>query len=313
MTQTLLNIDSLEKSFGTHSVLKGVHLTLEPGQHVGLIGNNGQGKTTLIKLILGLIKPDSGSIELLGSKVGFPRSRAQKHHLGYLPESVNFYPKLTGLATLRFLARLKGADIKEVEPLLERVGLAEAVYAPVGTYSKGMRQRLGLAQALLGKPSILLLDEPSNGLDPQGTREFYAILEQLQEQNVAILTASHLLAEIETRLDRMVLLKNGRCEQEGTIHDLVTRAELPIHIHVQLGNPTKVVLKELEKLGAVVSPNGHPHGYHLTCAEVEKLKVLEILLRQRKHMESISVREPGLEEVVHHYQGMGPTGGEENK
>ena len=222
--------------------------------------------------------------------------------MGYLPESVSFYDHLTGLGTLRFLARLKGSEESEIEPLLDLVGLSQAANYSVGTYSKGMRQRLGLAQTLLGNPSILLLDEPTSGLDPEGTREFYSILERLQQQNVAILTASHMLAEIETRLDRMLLLKDGRFVKEGTIRDLVEQARLPIHIRVVLNKPLQPMLEKLQKMGAVASPNGHAHTYDITCSEGEKMGVLEALLGQKKHIEELSVREPGLEDVVHHYQ-----------
>ena len=304
MSKPLLEIKSLEKSYGTTPVLKGINLTLEPGMHIGLLGNNGQGKTTLIKLILGLLRPDQGSIFLEGVEAVFPRLQHQKRRMGYLPESVGFYDKLTGAGTLRFLAKLKGVAETEVEPLLEQVGLSYAAHSPVGTYSKGMRQRLGLAQTLLGSPSILLLDEPTSGLDPEGTREFYAILQRLKQQDVAILTASHLLAEIETKLDRMMLLKDGRFVREGAIHELVGQSGLPIQIRVVLNKPPQAVLGKLEKMGAVATSNGHPHTYDVACSEEEKIGVLDTLLGNKKHISRISVREPGLEEVVHHYQSL---------
>jgi len=302
MTQSLLEIQGLTKAFGQQAVLRGVDLSIEPGMHVGLLGNNGQGKTTLIKLILGLLRPDSGTISLNNQPVGFPRNREQKRNLGYLPEAVNFYPNLTGWDTLVFLAKLKGANTDEVSGLLELVGLTSAARTEVGNYSKGMRQRLGLAQALLGGPSMLLLDEPTNGLDPEGIREFYAILEQLQTRKVAILTASHLLAEIEPRLDCIVLLQDGRFGQQGTVRELVEQAKLPVRIRVVLQKPQGTLTQKLESMGATPSPNGHPHAYQVTCTENEKISVLDDLLKHRKNIEAISVREPGLEEVFHHYQ-----------
>jgi Cu-processing system ATP-binding protein len=234
MTTPLLELTGLHKRYGRHAVLRGVELSIAPGSHVGLVGNNGQGKTTLLRIVMGLLRPDSGSVRLRGASLGFPRRQEQKRLFGYLPEAVSFYPGLTGRRTLHYLAALKGVPRDQVAPLLDVVGLAHAADARVKTYSKGMRQRLGLAQALLGDPAMLLLDEPTNGLDPDGIREFYAILERLMDRDVAILTASHLLSEIEVRLDGMALLRDGRLVEAAPIPELVARAGLPTRIFFSL-------------------------------------------------------------------------------
>ena len=298
----VLEIKGLEKRFGKKPVLRGIDLTLEPGCRAGLVGNNGQGKTTLLRLVLGLLRPDQGEIRILGKVAPFPRESWQKRLCGYLPESVSFYPNLSGRRTLRFLARLKGAHPGQVEPLLELVALRDAAGEPVRNYSKGMRQRLGLAQALLGDPALLLLDEPTNGLDPQGIREFYEILKNLQNRDVAIFTASHLLGEIEPRLDQLALLGDGIFQTSGSVPELIAGAGLAVKIKVALKRRNRLLREKIEELGGIPSPNGHPHTFEIQCDQIHKLTILAKLMKLGKDMEALMVHEPGLEEVFHHYQ-----------
>ena len=302
MAAPIVQLSGLEKRFGNTSVLHKIDLTIEAGQHIGLVGNNGAGKTTLLRLILGLLRPDSGQVTINGEMASYPRSRLQKLCFGYLPEAITFYPALTGWRALRFLARLKGVAPKDARPLLELVGLSKAANERIKTYSKGMRQRLGLAQALLGHPQLLLLDEPTNGLDPQGIQEFYAILEILQAEQVAILTASHLLTEIESRLDYLYLLKDGQFEKSGTVKGLIEEAGLPVGIRLVLKGTQQNLRPLLERLGARMSRNGQPHTFDLECDAAAKLDVLHELFRHRDDLESLTIVEPGLEAVFHHYQ-----------
>ena len=306
LSETLLEIEGLEKRFGGHQVLRGVDLTLPGGAMVGLVGNNGQGKTTLIKLILGLLRPDAGAVRLRGAAVGFPRTRGEKRDIGYMPEAVRFYPRLSGARTLRFFARLKGAPKDDVPRLLALVGLAQAAGEPVGTYSKGMRQRLGLAQALLGNPSILLLDEPTNGLDPEGIHDFYRILGDLQARGVGILTASHMLAEISPRLQSLALLRDGRIVRQGALRDLIAQSGLASHIKVVLQAPHGETIARLEALGAAPASNGHPHSYQIACQGPQKLEALRQVLESAGHIADVQLSEPGLEELFRHYQSPPP-------
>ncbi|MDX5298691.1 MAG: ABC transporter ATP-binding protein, partial [Gammaproteobacteria bacterium] len=158
-----IQLDGITQHYGATAVLHDLSLHLPPGEVLGLFGHNGAGKTTTIKLILGLLQPTQGQVQVLG---GSPQDVRIKLQIGYLPENVMFYPQLSGRETLRHFARLKQAPDAQVSSLLDQVGLSTAADRRVKTYSKGMRQRLGLAQALLGKPRLLLLDEPTVGLDP---------------------------------------------------------------------------------------------------------------------------------------------------
>jgi Cu-processing system ATP-binding protein len=222
---------SVTKRYRGVTAVEQVSLALEAGEATALVGHNGAGKTTLIKLMLGLIRPAGGTIRVLGVD---PASAAVRGRLGYLPENVSFNPALTGRETLSFYRALKRADRGQVRDLLERVGLAEAADRRVRTYSKGMRQRLGLAQALLGEPKVLLLDEPTTGLDPTSRRDFYGFLDELRGRGATILLSSHALSELEGRADRVVIVGRGVKIADGTLDELRDLARLPTRIRVKL-------------------------------------------------------------------------------
>lgn len=211
-------LDGVGKSFARQVAVTEVDLALAPGECVGLVGHNGAGKSTLIKLMLGLLSPDAGRVSVLGDD---PRGRAgarARRAVGYLPENVALYPALTGIETLAFYARLKGVAAGGLPALLDRVGLAQgAASRPVRTYSKGMRQRLALAQAMLGTPRVLLLDEPTTGLDPALRQSFYEILRGLRAEGATVLLSSHALAELEGEVDRVVVMNRGRKMADGDL------------------------------------------------------------------------------------------------
>ncbi|MBL8460137.1 MAG: ABC transporter ATP-binding protein, partial [Zoogloea sp.] len=178
------------KDFGTIQAVKGVDLSIAPGELFGLIGHNGAGKSTLFKMMLGLIPLTSGHIHLDGEPITGPRFRETRRKIGYLPENVVLYDNLTGLETLYFFADLKAVPRRECAALLDKVGLTAAAGRRVREYSKGMRQRLGFAQALLGTPRLLFLDEPTTGLDPGAIRDFYRILRELKGEGVTMVLTS---------------------------------------------------------------------------------------------------------------------------
>ncbi|KAB2888620.1 MAG: ABC transporter ATP-binding protein, partial [Burkholderiaceae bacterium] len=215
-----IEIRGVRKHYGSVHAVDGIDLRVERGEILGLIGHNGAGKSTLFKMMLGLVPATAGEILVGGAPVQGRGFRAARRHLGYLPENVVLYDNLSGLETLRFFARLKGAPAAQCTEVLERVGLASASHRPVREYSKGMRQRLGFAQALLGAPRVLLLDEPTNGLDPLAIRDFYATLRTLQQGGVTIVITSHILAELQERVDRLAILAAGRLQALGSVQAL---------------------------------------------------------------------------------------------
>ncbi|MCP5151707.1 MAG: ABC transporter ATP-binding protein [Ectothiorhodospiraceae bacterium] len=284
------------KRYGARAALEGVDLRVEPGERVALIGHNGAGKTTLMKLVLGLTRPDSGSVRVCGVDPGARGSRELRRRLGYLPENVAFQGGISGRASLRFYARLKRADVSRCDALLEEVGLADAMHRPVRTYSKGMRQRLGLAQALLGSPAVLVLDEPTTGLDPVLRHEFYTRLDGLHTSGATMLLSSHSLAEIETRSDRIAVLRGGRLVALGTLDELRARAGVPVRIRLRVERGAAPRIAEmLDSPTALAHVNGCE--IDLACPTGQKMPLLRRVADAGLAVHDVEVIAPPLDEV----------------
>jgi ABC-2 type transport system ATP-binding protein len=210
---------ALAGSRGGHEALRGVDLAVARGTAFGLIGLNGAGKTTFIKILLGVVRPTTGAVRVLG---GSPEDIAVRRRIGYLPERLHLPQHLCGRAFLASVARLKGlrGAAGEVSRQLGRVGLAGDAERRIGGYSKGMRQRLGLAAALLGAPDLLVLDEPTDGVDPLGRAEVRRILAEERARGATVFLNSHLLAETERVCDRFGILHAGRLVRQGTLAEL---------------------------------------------------------------------------------------------
>ena len=229
----IIEFDRVGKRYGEVSSLGDLSFAIGGGEVLGLLGHNGAGKTTSMKLILGLIEPSEGRLRVFGEDPAGPQANAVRQRLGYLPENVRFYEQLTGREVLDYFARLKRAPRAQIKTLLERVGLAHAADRRVKTYSKGMRQRLGLAQALLGEPELLLLDEPTTGLDPAATRDFYTMVRELKSAGRTVILSSHVLPGIEPYIDRALILGGGRRLAMGSIDELRAEAGLPLRINAR--------------------------------------------------------------------------------
>ena len=214
-----LAVEELGKRYGAVLALEDVDLAVEPGQLVGLLGPNGAGKSTLVKIACGLLRPTHGRAEICGAPAGSPPARRA---LGYLAELFRFPGWYSADEVLRLHQRLVGsrAGATERHRLLELVGLADARRTRVDAMSKGMQQRLGIAQALVGEPRVLLLDEPTSALDPAGRRTVRALLEELRRREIGVLLNSHLLSEVELVCDRVVILSRGRVVAAGSPDEL---------------------------------------------------------------------------------------------
>lgn len=233
-------LNAVSKQYGSRFAVKKVDLTLNAGECVGLAGHNGAGKSTLIKLMLGLITPSQGSVSLLGGNVAGSSAVHIRSQIGYLPETVALHPSLTGKETLDFYAKLKKQPVANNAALLERVGIAQAAGRRVGTYSKGMRQRLALAQALLGEPKVLLFDEPTTGLDPASRQMFYEIVRELGGRGATVLLSTHALGELDGHADRIVVMKNGSKVADGSMGELQIQSGLPATVKVRLKRHTEL-------------------------------------------------------------------------
>jgi ABC-2 type transport system ATP-binding protein len=224
MTSPVIEAKGLTKRYGAQVAVDTLDLTIGKGEVFGLLGPNGAGKTTTILMILGLTEPTSGTI----ATAGFDPLRQPlevKRRVGYLPDSVGFYDHMTGRDNLRYTARLGGIPRIAIEgritSALARVNLVEAAERPVSTYSRGMRQRLGIAEIIMRKVDIAILDEPTNGLDPQSTREFLELIRSLKSEGMTVVLSSHLLNLVETICDRVALFSNGKIGLMGRVSDLM--------------------------------------------------------------------------------------------
>src|SRR5213593_4626388 len=227
----VLVADRLTKVIGKRTIVDNVSFDLQPGEVFGFLGPNGAGKTTTIRMLVGLIRPTSGRVTICGYDVRRDFEAAMRC-VGCIVENPDLYRFMTGRENLQHFARMLGVDGEEIERVASLVSLAHRLDQRVGTYSLGMRQRLGIAQALLGSPKVLILDEPANGLDPAGIREIRELLRQLaHERQMSIFVSSHLLGEVELMCDRVAIIHHGRILKEGNVHELISsRREMELRV-----------------------------------------------------------------------------------
>lgn len=254
---TTIRSKALTKTYGEHTVVDRLDLDIGAGEIFGLLGPNGAGKTTTILMLLGLVEPSAGSIEVLGLD---PRRNPLevKRRVGYLPDAVGFYDTMTGRENLRFTARLNGLDDfgGHIESLLEMVGLAEAADQHAGEYSRGMKQRLGVADALVKSPSVLILDEPTTAIDPEGVAEMLDLIRRLAvEEGVTVLLASHLLHQVQTVCDRVAIFVRGKVVAQGRPHELAAVEEGRIRVEFRLTGDPAAGRSRLESVGTVSEVN----------------------------------------------------------
>lgn len=283
-TTPAVSVENVSLRFGDFDALQDINVDIFQGQTLALLGHNGAGKSSLIKLILGLIKPTSGQLTL-GNV-----SNQQAVNLGYLPEDVSFYDKLTGHEVLSYFAALKGVESARVEQLIEEFELGYAQHKPLKTYSKGMKQRLGVAQAILSRPNILLLDEPTVGLDPQASQFLYQKIDDLKQQGCAVIVCTHELSIVEKHLDRALLLAHGRRVGSGTLEEL--RQSSGLKSQIKITDFNQVVAKD-----GYLQP--FTQGQKLLVNSAERSAVIEYLVQQ-KSCTAFSVTEPSLEAIYHH-------------
>lgn len=284
MPPPVIDIRGLDKTYQSAlrrrpiHALKGVDLTIEPGEIVGVLGPNGAGKTTLLKILLGIVKPTAGSARLFDTEVGNPEARRR---LGYLPENHRFPPYLTARQTLDIYGRMADLDeearLERIPRLLEDVGLASWEDTRVGKFSKGMMQRLGLAQALLNQPDLVVLDEPTDGVDPVGRRDIRDRLRALKKAGTTVLINSHLLSEIELVCDRVIVLHKGRIIRSGSVDDV---ARQNTGWRIQLQQVAEGFAPQ--SFGATVDESGH--ALILESGDPTTLNALIDALRSSGHL-----------------------------
>ncbi len=296
----IISLQEVSKQYGSETVLRDINFNVQAGECIVLVGHNGAGKTTLMKLMLGLTRPTSGSVEVLKGNPSVSTAVEQRLSLGYLPESVAFYEAMTGREVLTFYADLKGASHLDCTNLLELVGLSDASKRKVGTYSKGMRQRLGLAQAMLGDPQLLFLDEPTTGLDPILRQHFYELIDELHKEGATSIISSHALNEVEARASRFVIMKAGLIVASGTLDELYHQAELPIRFHLKVKPGQASIVAE--RLGSEVNiGNVNNQSLSLSCYKEEKMPLIRHISGLGEVIDDMQIMPPRLDEVYNHF------------
>lgn len=285
----MLHISKLTKRYDSQTALDAVDLSIAAGERVALLGHNGAGKSTLMKMVLGLLEMSDGTVTVAGHA---PGSQAARAITAYLPENIAFHPSLTGREQIRHFLRLRGRPVAEADALLAKVGLGDAARRRIGTYSKGMRQRVGLAQALIGNPALMVLDEPTSGLDPVSRREFYTLLDGLAAGGMSILMSSHALSEVEARTDRIVILSRGKVVADGSLGDLRAEAALPLTVHLRpmagCQPQVRAAFPEAIQAGEALT---------LTCAQADKLDVLHRITAARDTLRDFDFLPPSLDDI----------------
>jgi ABC-2 type transport system ATP-binding protein len=290
-TKTLV-VTNLRKKIGKKEIIKGLSFELKKGEVFGFLGPNGAGKTTTIRMLVGLIKPTSGHISLCGYDLHRQFSKAIRH-IGCIVENPELYPYLSGWENLEHFARMVPDIPKErIAEVVELVGLQNRIHDRVSTYSLGMRQRLGIAQALLGKPKILILDEPTNGLDPVGIREMREFIRFLAEkEGLSVLVSSHLLSEIQLMCDRVAIMSKGEIIRIDTVENLLTE-QARVAWKVEPIEKAKAILAEKTVIV------GEQDGMLITHYEAKKLSSWnEMLVQAGIKVSEIQPKLPTLEDL----------------
>lgn len=312
---SIITLTNLTKTYGEKYAVKNLNLTIEKGEIFGLLGPNGAGKTTTILMMLGLIEPTSGSVRVCGLD-SVRQPLLVKERVGYLPDDVGFYEDRTGLENVLHTALLNRIPKREAEEraiqCLKKVGLEEAMYQKTGTYSRGMRQRLGLADVLVKNPEVIILDEPTLGLDPEGVRELLQLIKALsKEEGITVLLSSHHLHQVQQICDRVGLFVKGELIAHGNINDLaleIFKTE-PIRIEAQIDpgegeaakdlNPLKEAIASLDEVLNVEEPK--PGHLSISCKRDITAKLAELVVSQEYPLIHLSKKLYGLDEIYQRY------------
>lgn len=275
--------------------VKDLSFSMDSGEIVGFVGHNGAGKTTVIKMIMGFISPTSGEISIFGQK---PGERSIKYKIGFLPERPYFYSELTSMELLKYFGKLSGTRssllVSKAENVLKKVGLFDDRNRRLSSYSKGMLQRIGLAQAIIHDPELVIMDEPMSGLDPIGRKEVKEIIRSLKKEGKSVIFSSHILSDIENLSDRALIIERGRKRSFGTIEEIVKSENADYSIEFGCPDSMRDSLFALFKGAKVVSGR-----FLLKCDDLDDFNAkLSLMLQKGCTVYNARTHYPSLEEVV---------------
>ncbi len=294
-----IELEGVRKSFGDVRALRGVDLDVEEGEIFGFLGPNGAGKSTTINVILDFVRPDAGSARVLGHDAR-EESVAVRERTGVLPEGFHLYDRLTAREHLEFAIDSKDAD-DDPYPLLERVGLEEAVDRKAGGFSTGMQQRLALAMALVGDPELLILDEPSSGLDPNGARELRRIVEAEADAGATVFFSSHILGQVEAVCDRVGIIRDGELVAVDSIEGLRENVAGGSALVVEVDAVPDDALHRVKSLDGVSEATVDGTTFRVTCDDDVKMDVVQALEDAGADVSDFSTEEAPLEDLFAAY------------
>lgn len=307
MKNVIIKTRDLVKKYGTHVAVDHLNLQVFEGEIYGLLGPNGAGKTTTILMLLGLTEPTSGSASVAGMNPARDPIGV-KRIVGYLPDRVGFYEDMTGRENLLYTAALNGITgkqaAKRVDALLERVGLSDAADQKAGAYSRGMLQRLGLADVLVKGPKAVILDEPTLGIDPEGVRQVLDFIVSLsREEGMTVLLASHLLHQVQEICDRVAIFVKGRIIAEGPVKELSARIfeDEPLTLKVRPIPMTDAVVDAISKIPGVSDTKKSGEYLFVTCDNDVRLEISKTVFRLGASLDHLSLEGRDLDEIYRRY------------
>lgn len=306
-TAAIIELDNLCKTYGDHRAVDHLSLSIRKGEIFGLLGPNGAGKTTTILMMLGLTEPTSGAVKVCG--IDPVRNPIEvKRKVGYLPDDVGFYHHMTGLENLLYTAALNRIPRAEAEKraweLLEKVKLTDAAHKKTGTYSRGMRQRLGLADVLMKRPEVIILDEPTLGIDPEGVREFLQLIRELsRNEGITVLLSSHQLHHVQQICDRVGLFVGGKLLAEGNIERLAQQLFLQdaYVIHAAASPLDDRLMAKIEAIPGVNKVERTETGLDVYCQTDVSAAISKTIVESHSSLFHLSRRDFGLDEIYHRY------------
>jgi ABC-2 type transport system ATP-binding protein len=305
MDDLVLEIRGLTKRYGSFVAVDNLNLSVNKGEVFGLLGPNGAGKTTTILMLLGLTEPSRGQVRVLGfDPVRQPLS--VKARVGYMPDQVGFYDELTARENLIYIAKLNGIPRSEIQrrvgEAIERVHLTQVIDQRTGTFSRGMRQRLGLADVLIKNPQLIIMDEPTQGLDPELAHEFLGLIQGLKEEGTTILLSSHLLHQVQAVCDRVGLFSNGRMVLQGTVPDLAYKVlEGAYRIQVEANGPAEKLREALQGIQDVNRVSMNNGWIEIEAQKDIRPDVADAVIKAGGRLQSLKAESQSLDDIYTRY------------
>jgi ABC-2 type transport system ATP-binding protein len=306
MSDLVIETKDLTKKYEDFVAVDGLNLSVEKGVVFGLLGPNGAGKTTTILMLLGLTEPTKGKVRVLGLDPA-RKSLSVKARVGYIPESVGFYDELTARENLIYIAKLNGIPHDEayqrINDAVDRVGLNAVIDHPVGTFSRGMRQRLGVADVLIKEPQLIIMDEPTQGLDPEGAHTFLSMIRSLKAEDITILLSSHLLHQVQAVCDKVGLFHQGHMVLEGSVEELARQVlGLVYRIIIEAEGPTGVIKPALVALPGVANVKQvESKTFHIEAERDLRAEAASAVVKAGGKLLKLDVETQSLDDIYTHY------------